>query len=136
MQICYSCPSLSYIDSYAFLERWKSLLDYYYNNCFWWEHFKPLNDINVSYILLNKIIKNQEAVLYSDLPPFINRGGISISPNYFLYFSFPCHSFRLLNTSYYSRNTLVQVLQIWIICLKDVNRDSMQLKITLFTRHF
>ena len=46
---------------------------------------KALNDINVSYMSLNNMIKDQEAVLYLD-SFFINWGGISIYPNYFLVF--------------------------------------------------
>ena len=53
-------------------------------------------DINVSYILLNGMIKNQQirsSFIVTQTPPphpFINRGGISIYSNYFLFFSFPC----------------------------------------------
>ena len=125
IEIWCSFPSISYICSHKFREWWRSLLGYYYNNYFWCVHFKALNDISVSYILLNDMIKNQEALLYLD-SLFINWGRTSIYPNYFLFFSLPlcCHSFRtilkyfilLFHHTYSSTSNLNN--------LKDINGDS------------
>ena len=87
IQIWCSFPSMWYICSHKFHEWWTSLLDYN-NKCIWCAHFKALSEINVTYILLNGMIKNQETVLYLDAP-FINWGRISIYPNCFLFFSLP-----------------------------------------------
>ena len=87
------------------------------NKRFWCVHFKARNDINVCDILLNDMIKNQEAVLYSD-SPYISWGGISIKhlskllPLLQFTLCVVTYFVQLLNTLYDSLITLVQVLQI------------------------
>ena len=114
---------MSYVCSHTFREWWRSLLDNYYNNFFWCVYFKALNDINVSCILLNDMIKNQEAVLYLD-SPFIRDQHLS---NLLPFFEFTwyvvTHFVQFSNTLRSNPIALNQVLQIWIIC-NDISRDN------------
>ena len=130
IQIHCSLFLMSHICSRTFREWWRNLLDYYYyNNYSWCVHFKVFNDIIVSCMLLNDMIKKQQikGSFIRGLPFFKSRKDNHLSNllpilQFTLYVAI--HSIQLLNTLYCSPITFVRVHQFWIISLKDINRDS------------
>ena len=115
---------MPYICCHTFREWWRSLLDYYYNNyvfdLYILKHF-------FSYALLNNMIKNQEAVLLLRLPLYKFKRHKHSSKSFpliqFALYVFN-HLVQFLNNLYCSPIILLQMLQVWIISFKDINRDS------------
>ena len=112
IKIWCSLPSMLCICCHTFRKWWRSLLDYYYNICSECVYFNAHNEINVSYILLNDMIKNQEAVLLKK-HKYLSRLLYLLEFTLNVVTDFE----QFLHTLYCSPITA-------IISFKDINRDS------------